>query len=339
MIRALHDRLRHSATTNAGVALAVTFGFVGAAVGLRLLLQPLLGSSHVYIAFYLAVVLTAFIAGRWAGFLAMALSGALAFWLFEAPAFQLKASPSALTPFLFFICNTSVAVYLITGLREAVTRIAREQGRAEAAARRNADLFRELNEQVAHHLQLVSGVLALQADDVSETRIAQALAKASETSLMLARAHRDCAGREAELVEFLPFARHLVDAKLASEGLGPAAIDLSGESLRLPADQATSLGAALLECLAVVLNPRQPNRFGLDVRRCEDGVVLRISDLNALSGAEIEGLADGCLLRAAVEQLGARVAIAPADAGDAIEILFRPAGAFRAKAPGNVTLH
>jgi two-component sensor histidine kinase len=312
--------------------------FVGAALLVRLLLQPLFGSSHVYIAFYLAVVLTAFVAGRWAGLGAIVLSGAAAFWMFQAPAHQFKAGAAAFAPLAFFALNAGVAVYLIAGLGEALTRVAKAQDRAEAAARRNADLFRELNEQVAQHLQLVAGVLALQADDETEASVADALAKASATSLMLARAHRDSAGREAEAVDFLAFAQSLVEAKLASHGLPPRTITLSGEALELPTHQATSLGAALLECLGALLGPRAPAQLSLEMRRRGGGVALRVSDLGAPSGAAIERLAEGYLLRAAVEQLGARVTVAEAEGGGTLEILFRPAAPPIADAEP-VTLH
>jgi hypothetical protein len=339
----LDTRSRARLMANRPVALAVAVAFVGMAALVRLLLQPVFGPSHIYVAFYMAVVLTTFVAGRGAGLLAMALSGAAAFWMFEPPAYQFKASAFAFAPLVFFLLNTAVAVYLIAGLGEALSRLSREQDRAEAAARRNADLFRELNERVAHHLQLVAGVLALQADDESETRVAEALAKASETSLMLARAHRDSAGRLAELVDFLPFARHLVEAKLESRGLPPQTIEVSGEELPLPPDQATSLGAALLECLGAVLHPRAAGRLALDVRRRSDGVALKLSDLGEVSGA-VERLADGYLLRAAVEQLGARLAVADGEGGGALEILFRPAvAASMSVGPGappeKVTLH
>jgi hypothetical protein len=325
MTPGLETRLRARVSASRAGAFAVMAAFVGAAVLVRLLLQPLFGSSHIYIAFYLAVVLTAFVAGRWAGLGAIMLSGAAAFWMFEPPAYQFKASAAAFAPLAFFALNAGVAVYLIASLGEALTRVAKEQDRAETAARCNADLFRELNEQVAQHLQLVAGVLALQADDEAEARVAEALAKASATSLMLARAHRDCAGREAEAVDFLAFARSLVEAKLASRGLPPQTITLSGEALELPPDQATSLGAALLECLGALLGPHAPARLGLDMRRRGEGVALRVSDLGALSGAAIERLAEGYLLRAVIEQLGARVTIAEAEGGGALEILFRSA--------------
>jgi len=126
--------------------------------------------------------------------------------MFQPPAFHLKPDAAGLPPLLLFIANATVSIYLVSGLNAALVRRAREQGRAEAAARHNADLFRELNERVAHHLQLVAGVLSLQADGEPEVRVAEALAKASATSLMLSRAHRECSGRADELVEFLPAA-------------------------------------------------------------------------------------------------------------------------------------
>lgn len=340
MIPSLINRLRVAAAADRRKAVALSAGVVAAAALVRLLLEPLFADKHVYIAFYPAVILATYVAGRRAGLVATAVSVVLAYWMFETPEFQFKLGVAAFTPAVFFSLSATLAVYVIAGLNEALVKTAREQGRAEAAARHNADLFRELNERVAHHLQLVAGVLALQADRAAEVRSAQALAKASETSLLLARAHRDCAGRTAERVEFLSFARHLVEAKLASRGAPSAAVSLSGDPLDLPADQATSLGAALLECLDVLLSRREPDqRLGLELGRRGEGVVMRVSEFDEAGGATLARLADGDLLRAVIGQLGARLALGLGEEGGALEIRFQPAGSATTYDPAAVTLH
>jgi hypothetical protein len=331
-------RLSRRVAADRGVRVGVTLGLVGVAVLIRLALQPVFGANHVYVVFYLAVILAAYIGGRRAGLLAMVLSAAAAYWIFAPPVFHLKLNAVAFAPLVFFAANVSVAICLISGLNEALQQIAREQGRSEAEARHNADMFRELNERVSHHLQLVAGVLALQAHDEPEAKVAEALAKASETSLLLARAHRDFTGRGGERIAFLPFARHLVDAKLASGGLPPESIELSGEDLVLPADQATSLGAALLECVGVLLSRREATRLKLEFCRRGEGVALRIAEADAAADATFAPLADDYLWQAVIEQLGAQLAVVDGECGGALEILFRSARSSPAELAG-ATLH
>jgi two-component sensor histidine kinase len=286
-------------------------------------LQPIFGGDHAYTAFYPAVILAGYLAGRRAGLFATALSAGLAYWVFVEPSLQLKTGASAFAPLIFFAANAAVAIYLITALDESVRRIAREQSRAESAARQNADLFRELNARITHHLQLVSGVLALQADREPQEKVSDALAKASQTSLMLARAHREVAGGGSEPVEFSAFARHLVAAMLASRGLAADIVRISGETVALSPHDATSLGVALLECLSVLLAHRDAGRLTVAVSCDGHEVALRLTELDP-AGVRIARLADGHLLRAAIAQLGARLEIAIDDTGGGLEI-FVPA--------------
>jgi len=322
MMGRLSKRLRAYTPRDSGVAYAIAIGLVGAAVLVRILLQSVFGSSYAYTAFYPAVILAADLAGRRSGLLATALSGGVAYWFFVEPRLELKLTPQGFGPLVFFAANGAVAVYLIAGLADALERLRQHQRRTEAAARQNADLFRELSERMTHHLQLVSGVLALQAQGEPELKVAEALAKASQTSLLLVHAHRDVSGRSREWIDFAPFAQQLLGAKLASRGLRPDTVELTGDDLRLPPEQATSLGVALLECLGVLLARRTRERLRLGFSRRGDDVVLRISELDIPSGATMARLSEGYLLRAVIEQLEASVTISANFDGGALEILF-----------------
>jgi hypothetical protein len=306
----------------AGAASAITAGLVAGALVVRLLLQPLFGSNLAYTAFYPAVILATYLAGRRAGFAATALSALLGYAFFVEPRLELKLTAQAFASLIFFAANASVAVYIIAGLAETLNRISSEQRRSEAAAGQNAELFRELNERVTHHLHLVSGVLALQAQGEPEKRVADALAKASETSLELSRAHRDFAGRGADLVDFTPFARQLVAGKLRSAGLARDAATVAGDELQLPADTATSLGVALLESLTVLLEAGVGGELLLEFASEQGEVSLRIAELSEPGGARLARLAEGYLLRSALEQLGATLSVVVDSAGSALQINF-----------------
>ena len=100
----------------------------------------------------------------------------------------------------------------------------------------------------------------------------------------------------------------------------------------------TSLGAALLECLEVLLGGRGPVRLDLQLSRRGEGVALRVAEVD-VHGAAFTELEDGYLLPAAIEQLGARLSFAVDEHGGALEIVFRPGARTAARRPEPVTLH
>ena len=120
----------------------------------------------------------------------------------------------------------------------------------------------------------------------------------------------------------------------------PQSIGLSGDGLELPPDQATLLGAALLECLGVLIGRREPMaRLDLEFRRRGRGVALRVAEIDDPNDGALEHLAEGRLLRAVIEQLGARLVYAGDEQGGALEIHFQPGGHAGASLAQQVTLH
>ncbi len=291
------------------------------ALGLRFTLTPFWGAQHAFTVFYPAVFLSAYLAGTRPGLVATALSAVLGFWAFVPPAFQVKPTSDAVGYMLFFAFNCTVAVVLIHGLTQSLFKISREQRRAETVAQGHADLFRELNERVSNHLQLVGGLLALQGAGELEPKLSAALAKASETSLFLARVHREVSGREAELVEFAPFAQALVAAKLVQLGQPVDRMVVESDELLLPHDQATSLGVALLECSGPLLAGRKPGRLSVRFESRRDSVVMRVTETGDAAGEMIR-LADAYLLRSVVQQVGGRLSLSADASGHSLEVAF-----------------
>ncbi|MGH6911903.1 MAG: DUF4118 domain-containing protein, partial [Phenylobacterium sp.] len=176
--------------------------WVTAAFAVRLVTQPVFQHGQTYSLFYPGVVMAAYLLGRRPAAFAMLLSGLVGFFAFATPQFAWKAAPQTLTTLFFFFLNASVAIYLITALTRALAELAASQGRAEAVADSHADLFRELNERISHHLRLVAGVLTLQAKGEPEPDVMRGLQKASERSVLMARVHRELAGHSEAPVDF-----------------------------------------------------------------------------------------------------------------------------------------
>jgi two-component sensor histidine kinase len=302
-----------SAYVWAGLAVAAVFA-------VRMALQPVLKDGQIYSLFYPAVVMLAYVFGRGPAAAAMAATGALAFYCFSAPQFAWKASPAALTGLFFFVLNASVAIYLITALARALDELAASQGRAEAVANNHADLFRELNERISHHLRLVAGVLTLQAKGEPEPAVMRGLQKASERSMLMARVHRELAGRTDEPVDFDAFARGLVRAVCQARGDATERVQIEPAGIWLPPEEATSLGVALAECIAALLARKDSGPLRIRMLGGPAETRLSICELDEKSGATLASLSSGYLLRAMVEQLGAAIALKADAEGSSLEI-------------------
>jgi two-component sensor histidine kinase len=292
--RALSSRLgRH------GLALAaVAVGF-----GLRLLLEPAFGGFHPYSTFLPVVILTAYALGRGPALLALGVSAVLGYACFAAPEHG-WADIHALASLGFFVGSGGVAAVLIGALVRTLDKLAVALVRAEGVAQSHAELFRELNERMTIHMQLIAGLLQLHALKENDTALSRAFANASEKSLLISRAHRELSGRARELVDFKAFAERL--AKVAPGG---PAVEVNGERLMTTPAQATSLGVVLLECLAT--HTRQGGEGGLQVTVDGDAAMTRLSVSVAPPGRglHIRALYDAYFLRAMVEQLGGEMAL------------------------------
>jgi len=294
--------------------------WVAAAFLLRLALEPVFKGGQVYSLFYPEVVLAAYLLGRRPAAFAMLLSGLVGFFAFATPQFSWKASPHVFTTLAFFFLNASVAIYLITALTRALAELAASQGRAEAVADSHADLFRELNERISHHLRLVAGVLTLQAKGEPEPDVMRGLQKASERSVLMARVHRELAGHAEAPVDFNAFARGLMRSVCHARGDDTDRVQIEAAQIWLPPEEATSLGMALAECVAALLSRRECGLLRIRMVGAPSETRLLISELDETTGASQATLSSSYLLRAMVEQLGATIALRADGQGSALEI-------------------
>ena len=304
-----------TASAYAWTALLVGGVFVG-----RLMLQPLLGSAQAYALFYPAVIVVAYLFGRGPAAAATVASGLLAAFCFVAPQFAWKHQPAVYTTLGSYALNAAVAVYLITMLTRALDKLALSQQRAEAVANSHADLFRELNERISHHLRLVAGVLTLQAKGEPEPDVLRSLRKASERSVLMARVHRELAGHSEAPVDFDAFARGLMRSVCHARGEATERVQIEPADIWLPPEEATSLGVALAECVAALLARRDCGPLRVRMLGGAAETRLSISELDERSGASLATLSSSYLLRAMVEQLGAAIAVRADAQGSALEI-------------------
>lgn len=316
----------------------VLAGFV-----VRLALEPTFGAAHTYTVFYPVVIVAAYFLGARPAALAALLSAGVAYWCFSAPGLQWKTDVSSLVSLVFFGFTSAVSIYFITGMSRALKDLGVSQRRAEALAKSHAELFRELNERVTNHLQLVAALLQLQARDEQDQSVARALAEASARTLLISRVHRNLAGDAAGLLDFDSFARQLLDATLAAHGDPAAQVIVAEEGVRLPLDQATSVAIVLLECLNARLRLTPSAAMQVRLRGDEREAVLRVSETWEQGGAPVAPDIRRYLIEAMVEQLGGRFSYRSDHHGFESELVFPrspfPETAVQGAATARPTLH
>lgn len=225
-------------------ALLVLTGFM-----VRAAMQPQLGPSHPYSAFVPAVLVSAYFLGRRPAILAACLSVTLAYSVFVAPSLLWTINTRTAAPLLMFALSSGVGIYFITGMREALRALSESQAHAQSLAESHAVLFRELNERVTNHLQLVAAVLQLQARNEQNSAVAGALAEASGRTLTISKVHRSLTNDQNEPLDFETFAAQLLKGALSARGQSTQEVILDATGIRLAPDQATSVALVLLECL------------------------------------------------------------------------------------------
>lgn len=291
---------------NAAVGYGAALGLVGLGFVGRLALGPLFGANHAFTAFYPGVILAAYLLGAGPAVLTATLSATLAYWAFAAPSFGLKADGEALATMLFFAATSAVSIYFITGMRTALTALAEARLRAEALAASHTELFRNLNERVTNHLQLVAALLQLQARDERDMTMARALSEASARTLLISKAHRNLSGQLEQTLDFDIFARQLSDAALAAQANASVKVVIEPGGTRLGLDDATSVAIVLLECLQARMQAGEPAMLRVGLHRDAREARLVVTELGSDGEPPEEADRRLYLIEAAVEQLGGR---------------------------------
>lgn len=314
-----------------GAALAIVLvGFLA-----RLALQPLFGASHAFTAFYPGLILAAYFLGARPAIITATFSALLAYWIFAPPVLALKADVEVLTTLLFFGVTSGVSTYFITGMRKALTELAEARGRAEGLAASQTELFRNLNERVTNHLQLVAALLQLQARDERDVALGRALAEASARTLLISRAHRTLSGRVEQTLDFDAFARQLSNAALAAQANPAVEVVIECCGAQLGLDEATSVAIVLLECVQARLQAGEPAMLRIGLHKDARQARLIVSESSAGGAAPAEADRRLYLIEAMVEQLGGRFSSRTGPGQIISELVFPMAGAATLSAVGS----
>lgn len=300
---------------------AAAVGLVGAAFIVRWAIHPSFGYTHAYSAFVPMILITAYLFGARPAMVAWGLSFALGLTFFASPAPWFGPNVRTLASLGMFVMTVGVAIYFIDGMGKALRALAVERARAQALADSHAELFRELNERVTNHLQLVAAVLQLQARTEQNRAVSSALAEASCRTLEISKVHRSLTTDQNEALDFETFAAQLLKNTLEARGQSASGIVLDAGGVRLTPDQATSVGLVLLECLNGQLGASRDG--SLRIRMRGDDKEVRLEVCRSLDDAEpFTRRARPYLVTAMVEQLSGRFTERSDAEGATVELVF-----------------
>lgn len=306
-------------------------GCVVLAFAVRIALIPIFGPvSFVFPIFYLAVVVAAYFTGVGPAIMTSLASAALAHWTFAKPAFAFKLTPEAATSMGFFMLTSTVDIYFISGMTRALHEYRAQKLRAEQLADSNAELFREFSERTTNHLQLVAALLQLRAGDGADASWSDALTEASRRTMLIARAHRDMHEGGAKPVDLSAFAGQLLSAGLAASDDPALAIEIAGDTISLPPEQATSIAIILLEWFRFVLRHQIPGgarRVRLELTANGNGYCVALSSPSAIMGEKLPGDAlSRQIVQASADQLHGYARPVPTIDGLAFELVIPTLG-------------
>ena len=153
------------------------------------------------------------------------------------------------------------------------------------------------------------------------TVVSSALAEASGRTLEISRVHRSLTSDHNDALDFQSFAAQLLKNTLEARGQSTSGIILDATGVRLTADQATSVGLVILECLNGRLGG--PDEGSLRIHMRGDDKEVRLEVCRSLEGTQAYiQPASPYLLTAMVEQLSGRFTERADAEGSTMELVF-----------------
>lgn len=187
----------------------------------------------------------------------------------------------------------------------------------KTAADRAQERLKELNHRVKNNLNLVAGMLALQARNASpEAKLAldQAAARVHTISEVHNLLHRAASTDSVSFNQYLHDLCRKVERSLAGEGVS---IVLEADAVNVSIEQAVELGVVVNELLTNALKYAYPRTEKGEVRVTSrvdgDSLELTIRDFGPGIGANTEGGLGMKLVRSIVRQNGGEVSIRSID--------------------------
>lgn len=273
------------------LALAAALAAVVAALGLRLLLHPVMPTGMAFVTFFPVVIVVTFLLGARMGLVA-ALASAVLAWIFFIsdplrPGFVLDSAPA----FVPFVLLVAMNIALLHAMQAANAKLRSERARTAALAETRETLFRELQHRVSNNLQVAAGLLALQKKHVTDAAARTAVDEAARRIGVIGRVSRqlyDPSGGARSMRDLLePLCADVVEM---SGRDGVTLTMRAADDVMLEPDAAVPLALIVAETIANAIE------HGLANREC--GTIEVVLDRDSEGALRVEVRDDGCGLPA-----------------------------------------
>lgn len=231
-----------------------------------------------YLTYFCAVIATAYLAGLWPA-LAVGVVAALAAIFSYSPTVSVLAElPSMPVGGLMFFITAAACAGAIASLRRARDRLEVERKRYADLAESRDVLYRELQHRVSNNIQVVAGLLRVQAASASPSG-RKALTQASGRIALIAKIQRELHNQAGAPTVFRDFARDLLADAVAAAGAEGVTVQLDGGEEPLHPNQATAVSLVMLECFHNALEHGYGDGRGgvIEVALRRDGTLWRLT--------------------------------------------------------------
>ncbi|HVY33136.1 MAG TPA: histidine kinase dimerization/phosphoacceptor domain -containing protein [Caulobacteraceae bacterium] len=205
-------------------------------------------THYPYLTYFCAVILTAYLAGLRPALAVGVISATVAILTYSPPISALAEMPSMPLGGAMFLATASACALAIASLRTARDRLEIERRRYADLAENRDVLYRELQHRVSNNIQVVAGLLRLQAASASPSG-RKALIEASERISLIAGIQRELHDQAGAPTAFCDFARDLLSDAVRAAGAERVKIVVRGGDQPLHPNQATPVSLVLLECV------------------------------------------------------------------------------------------
>ncbi|HEX2724937.1 MAG TPA: histidine kinase dimerization/phosphoacceptor domain -containing protein [Beijerinckiaceae bacterium] len=299
---------------------------------LRWALDPYLPPGLPFVTFFMAVTLTAFVAGLGPGIFVTVLTTVAAWNVFLPPAFSFALDRQGASALVLYVGMSAVNLAVIHLMQVALERLDRERARSAELAGQRELLFTELQHRVANNLQIVSALITVQKASMSDEAARRALSEAAHRLVLIANLNRklhDPANAGIDLKDFL---RGLCEDVSKAAGIDNPGCNVHGpEGIPLPADKAVPLALIVAELLNNSIEhgfaDGKAGTLQMNLERAGDAVVLTVRDDGRglppgfdLAQAKSLGLR---IVQGLVQQIGARLEMF-SDQGTSCRLTFAP---------------
>lgn len=222
-----------------------------AAFAIRISVRDMLPTGYPYVTFFPAVMLAAFLFGRWPGILASILSGLVSWYYFIPPYHSFTVNSTTLLALSFYVFVVAISITLFEWTRRAQDRLEQERARSEALAEHRELLFKELQHRISNNLMVVSSLLMLHRRKIGDPAAKAALEDASQRLDLIARVHRSLHNQSGGTTHFGTFLQGLARDIIATSGMDNVTIEVRADNrVLLGADRAIPCALIVAEAIS-----------------------------------------------------------------------------------------